>query len=203
MSLFPPPDDHDSTPRKPSNSRPAPQEPGYGKVNFIASGSTTLEAPDIVRAAFLTEIGLPIYLLTPTPARMTMKIGKTIWARLLLPGTTAGPSNPHWVKMVQDHDRETRARFDRAMKSWAFSSNASSSYSPTNDYGDNLFRTKHVQILPLTHLLTRAIGKTVCLQNGNLEIATNDLWVFKSLGMESRVAIRMFAQRGKNKAVPI
>ena len=82
------------------------------KGNFIASGSTTLEAPDIVRAAFLTEIGLPIYLLTPTPARMTMKIGKTIWTRLLLPGTTAGPSNSHWVKMVQDHDRVTRARFE-------------------------------------------------------------------------------------------
>jgi hypothetical protein len=31
----------------------------------------------------------------------------------------AGPSNPHFVKMVQDHDRETRARFDRETRSWA------------------------------------------------------------------------------------
>jgi hypothetical protein len=31
----------------------------------------------------------------------------------------AGPSNPHFVKMVQDHDRETRARFDCEMKRWA------------------------------------------------------------------------------------
>ena len=31
----------------------------------------------------------------------------------------AGPSNPHFVKMVQDHDRETRARFNNEMKSWA------------------------------------------------------------------------------------
>jgi len=31
----------------------------------------------------------------------------------------AGPSNPHFVKMVQDHDRETRARFDLEMKAWA------------------------------------------------------------------------------------
>jgi hypothetical protein len=31
----------------------------------------------------------------------------------------AGPSNPHFVKMVQDHDRETRACFINEMKSWA------------------------------------------------------------------------------------
>jgi hypothetical protein len=31
----------------------------------------------------------------------------------------AGPSNPHFVKMVQDYNRETRARFDRGMKRWA------------------------------------------------------------------------------------
>ena len=30
----------------------------------------------------------------------------------------AGPSNPHFVKMVQDHDRETQAHFDQEMKSW-------------------------------------------------------------------------------------
>jgi hypothetical protein len=30
----------------------------------------------------------------------------------------AGPSNPHFFKMVQDHDRETRARFNNEIKSW-------------------------------------------------------------------------------------
>jgi hypothetical protein len=29
------------------------------------------------------------------------------------------PSNPHFVKMVQDHDCETRIHFDHDMKSWA------------------------------------------------------------------------------------
>ena len=49
----------------------------------------------------------------------------------------------------------------------------------------------------------RLISKTVCSQNGNLEIATDDLQVFKSLCMESKkfqVATKMFTQRGKNKA---
>ena len=77
------------------------------KGNFIASGSTTLEAPDVVRAAFLT---LPIYLLTPTPARMTMKIGKTIWAR-----TTLDRQIHTWSRWF----RITIARFDRAMNWWA------------------------------------------------------------------------------------
>ena len=31
----------------------------------------------------------------------------------------AGPSIPHFVKMVEDHDRETRARLDHKIKSWA------------------------------------------------------------------------------------
>ena len=65
------------------------------------------------------------------------------------------------------------------------------------------FGTKHFQILPSTHLLTRLIGKTVRSHNGNLEIATDDLRVFKSLCMESekfQVATKMFAQRGKIKA---
>jgi hypothetical protein len=66
------------------------------------------------------------------------------------------------------------------------------------------FRTKHFQILPSTHLLMRLIGKTVHSQNGNLEIAMDDLQVFKPLlCMESekfQVATKMFTQWGKNKA---
>ena len=31
----------------------------------------------------------------------------------------AGPSNPHFVKMVEDHDREICGCFDHEMKSWA------------------------------------------------------------------------------------
>ena len=57
------------------------------------------------------------------------------------------------------------------------------------------FRTKLFQILPSTHLLMRLISKTVCSQNGNLEIAMDDLQVFKSLCMESekfQVATKMF-----------
>ena len=30
----------------------------------------------------------------------------------------AGPSDPHFVKIVRDHDHETHASFDRGMKSW-------------------------------------------------------------------------------------
>src|ERR1700732_3782719 len=37
------------------------------------------------------------------------------------------------------------------------------------------FGTRYFQILPLTHLLTRLIGKTVRSQNGNLEIGMDDL----------------------------
>ncbi|KIM79134.1 hypothetical protein PILCRDRAFT_569417 [Piloderma croceum F 1598] len=37
---------------------------------------------------------------------------------LTFAGYYAGPSNPHFVKIVQHHDRETRARFDHEMKSW-------------------------------------------------------------------------------------
>jgi len=65
------------------------------------------------------------------------------------------------------------------------------------------FGTKNFQILPSTHLLRRLISKTVRSQNGNLEIAMDDLQVFKSLCMESekfQVATKLFAQWGKNKA---
>ena len=31
----------------------------------------------------------------------------------------AGPLNPHFVKMVQDHDNETRARLHRDIMGWA------------------------------------------------------------------------------------
>ncbi len=48
-----------------------------------------------------------------------MKIGKTIWTPLTFARHYAGLSNPYLVKMVQDHDRETRARFDHKIKSWA------------------------------------------------------------------------------------
>ena len=43
----------------------------------------------------------------------------------------------------------------------------------------------------------------MCSQNGNLEIAMDDLGVFKSLFMESKkfqVVTKMFTQQGKNKA---
>jgi hypothetical protein len=57
-------------------------------------------------------------LLTPTTAQKTIE---TAWTRLRLRGTRPEVSNPHLVKMVKDRyrDRESRARFDREMGSWA------------------------------------------------------------------------------------
>jgi len=65
------------------------------------------------------------------------------------------------------------------------------------------FGTKQFQLLPSTHLLTRLIGKTTHSRNGNLEIAADDLQVFRTLCNESeklKVATKLFGQQGKNKA---
>jgi len=62
---------------------------------------------------------------------------------------------------------------------------------------------KQFQLLPSTHLLTRLIGKTTHSRNGNLEIAADDLQVFRTLCNESeklKVATKLFGQQGKNKA---
>jgi hypothetical protein len=51
--------------------------------------------------------------------------------------------------------------------------------------------------------LTRLIGKTTHSRNGNLEIAADDLQVFRTLCNESeklKVATKLFSQQGKNKA---
>ena len=64
------------------------------------------------------------------------------------------------------------------------------------------FGTKHFQLLPSTHLLARLVGKTTFSRNGNLEIAADDFQIFRSLCNEPekfKVAIKLFAQRGKNK----
>jgi hypothetical protein len=139
MSLFSPPDDQDSTSRRldpssldhnaPSDSRSAPQEPGQGnncgEGNFTAGGSTTLEAlyaTDVVREAFMRLFNRDrsghIFLDSDNGSD-----DNEDWEDNMDPLTFAryyaGPSNPHFVNIVQDHDRETRARFDRGMKSWA------------------------------------------------------------------------------------
>ncbi|KIM81455.1 hypothetical protein PILCRDRAFT_501991 [Piloderma croceum F 1598] len=54
-------------------------------------------------SAFLTVINLAIYFLTPTTARMMMKIGKTIWTLLRLPGTMPDrqiPTLSRWFRIT-------------------------------------------------------------------------------------------------------
>ncbi len=104
----------------PCTSRSGPQEPGqsagHGEGNFAASGSTALEAlTEVVREAFTRLFN------HDESGRIFLDSGDgsdddEYWEDNMDPLTFAryyvGPSNPHFVKMVQDHDLEMKDRVE-------------------------------------------------------------------------------------------
>ena len=139
MSLFPPPDDEDTTSRTldpsssdhkaPSTSRSAPQEPGQSNTgdegNFAAGKSTTLEAlyaTDVVRKAFtrlFSQDKSGYISLESDDGSDDDEDWEDNMDPLTFARYYAGPSIPHFMEMVQEHDRETRTCFDHDIKSWA------------------------------------------------------------------------------------
>jgi len=135
----PPPDDDDamsgtfdSSYSAPATSHRATQEPGQSDNNSgggdsAAAGESiameALHANDLAREAAFTHLfdrDEPCHIFLDSDDGSD---DDEDWEDNMDPLTFAryyaGPANPHFVKMVQDHDRETRAQFDRDMKSWS------------------------------------------------------------------------------------
>jgi hypothetical protein len=123
------PDPSSSDHNAPSTSHSGPQEPGQsnnrGQGNYAAGGSAALQAlyaTEVVKEAFTRlfnrdesgHISLDSDDGSDDDEDWDDNMDPLTFARYY-----AGPSNPHFVKMVQDYDRETRARFDHDIKSWA------------------------------------------------------------------------------------
>ena len=135
----PPPDDEDATFRSvdpssldhntPSTSHSCQQKLGQSNNrdvgNFTAGRSMELEAlytTELVKEAFMRLINCDIsgFIFLDSDDGSN---DDEAWEDNMDPFTFAryyaGPSNPHFVKMVQDYDHETHTCFKGEMKSWA------------------------------------------------------------------------------------